>query len=93
MSLWNFLGGFALFNLVCDWLSSPPKAKTMLHKQDEDFYDPANRYDRLNDLEDRLDELESQLDDCDIYSDQYDSIQDEIDRIQDCIDEIYDEDL
>lgn len=35
MSFWNYLGGFALFNMICDWFSGKPKSHhqsyTLLH--------------------------------------------------------------
>ena len=35
MSFWNYLGGVALFNMICDWFSGKPKSHhqsyTLLH--------------------------------------------------------------
>lgn len=89
MSLFNFLGEFALFNMVCDWLFGKPKdsihATTCQDYQSEDI---NVLDDRLDDLQEHLDELQAKLDSCDIYDERYDDLQDELDTIQDELDEL-----
>lgn len=92
MSFWNFLGGFALFSVVCDIFSSKPKQA----------YNPAQQYypdydhedyrvsgvdeSDIDALQERVDELQLRLDGTDVMSDYCDELQDRIDELQDRID-------
>lgn len=103
MSFWNFLGGFALFNFVCDLFSGGSKKQhraplssssstTPYQPNGHDPYysrndDRAYYDDYIDDLESRLDDLEDRLDCCDPYSDRYDELRDEIDSLRDDIDD------
>ncbi|MCM1138405.1 MAG: hypothetical protein NC453_07530 [Muribaculum sp.] len=95
MSFWNFIGGFALFNTICDWFSSRPKKSVLDYQSKRETTDQShhelrprinhNNY-NLDDLQERIDELENRLYDVDIMSDRYDEIQDKIDELQERID-------
>lgn len=54
MSFWNFLGGFALFNMICDWFSGKPKS----HHQS---YPPAHYDARDAEYETRIEELQREI--------------------------------
>lgn len=99
MSLWNFLGGFAIFNAVCDLFSSKPRQTYVPTRQsftdfrddftsdyhDDVFADKDCRHD-LDALRDRVDNLELRLAETNPLSVQYDEIQERIDELQDRID-------
>ena len=91
MGFWNLIGGFALFNTVCDMLSSKPQQPRVPpprphHRRDGDA-DTIDDSD-IDALQDRIDALEDQLDNCDMMSDRYDEIQDHIDELQDRLDKL-----
>lgn len=94
MSFWNFLGGFALFNAICDLFSSKPK-QTYVPPQPpyhdygyEDSFSSDIDSPDIDALQDRVDELEMQLADTDVMSDRYDELSDRIDEIQERIDSL-----
>ena len=92
MSFWNFLGGFALFNAVCDMFSSKPKRTYVPPQQlyldygHEDYLDLGMDESNIDALQNRVDELQLRLDDTDVMSDHYDELQDRIDELQDRVD-------
>lgn len=91
MGLWNFLGGFFLFNAVCDMFSSKPKRTYAppQHYYDcdhEDYLASGVDEPDVDALQERVDELQLRLDDTDVMSDHYDELQDRIDELQDRID-------
>ncbi|MCM1142342.1 MAG: hypothetical protein NC453_27540, partial [Muribaculum sp.] len=93
MGFWNFIGGFALFNAVCDMFSGKPKRNyappQQQHYHDYDYEDYLAHGDDgadIDDLQEKVDELQLRLDDADVMSDRYDEIQDRIDELQDRID-------
>lgn len=91
MGLWNFLGGFFLFNAVCDMFSSKPK-RAYDHPQHyhdcdhEDYLVSGVDEPDVDALQERVDELQLRLDDTDVMSDHYYELQDRIDEFQDRID-------
>lgn len=99
MSLWSFLGGFFVFNAVCDMFSSKrkpviPEPEPYYRRRDYADY-PECDIDGVTDtdidvLQEHIYELEDRLDDCDVMSDRYDEIQDRIDMLQDRLDEMED---
>ncbi len=54
MSFWNFLGGFALFNMICDWFSGKPKSK---HRSYPLLHDNAHD----GEYETRIEELQREI--------------------------------
>lgn len=92
MSLWNFLGGFALFNMICDMFSSKSKQTYMPPQPDYHDYDYDDSFSSdidgtdIDALQDRVDELEIQLAGTDAMSDRYDELSDRIDELQERID-------
>lgn len=54
MSFWNFLGGFALFNMICDWFSGKPKSQ---HQS----FPPAHYDDRDAEYETRIEKLQREI--------------------------------
>lgn len=100
MSLWNFLGGFAAFNLICDLFSSkpaplPPEPEPYfrLRRCFEDTVTPAAGADCAPDtdtLHQDIDELEEELESHYISTGGSCSPQDRIEELQDRIDELQD---
>lgn len=100
MSLFNFLGEFALVNAVCDLFNavrdlfaSKPKQPVYMppqrHYVDLDYVDYPSVKTSSSDaaaLQSRIDELELLLAETDVMSDSYDEIQDRIDALQERID-------
>lgn len=87
MSLWSFIGGFAIFNTVCDLFSSKPKQTYIEPKQPYDYYDIDDELMGREDLEDELSDLRDEIED---LRDQLDDLQQEY---QDLLDDLEDEDL
>ena len=95
MGFWNFIGGFVLFNAVCEMFSSKPKRSyappTQQHYHDydhEDYLtDETGTYD-IDELQERVNELELQLSETDATSERWDELQDRIDQLQDRIDNL-----
>lgn len=95
MSFWNFMGGFALFSLICDIFSgksgqpdgSMPYLSRSLGREDYSGYDSAD----TDELWARMDDLQSRLDDCGDCD--IDDMQDELDDIRDELDELDELDL
>lgn len=106
MSFWNFLGGFAVFNFICDLFSSRNN-NSYTPPQQPPFRSPDSsalqkRISELNSKTTQLDHTLSQRyqhygisDDYDSITDEMqdrlDDIQDQIDELQDQIDELDDE--
>lgn len=92
MNFWNFLGGFALFNMVCDMFSSKPRMtydtpQHRFHDYDYEDYlgtDTDIMSDRYDDLQDRIDELQDRID----CMEEWEDIQDELDDLQDELDDL-----
>lgn len=67
MSFWSFLGGFALFNAVCDMFSSKPKQTCVPPQPRYDDYGYEDSFSSdidnsdIDALQNRVDELEMQL--------------------------------
>lgn len=103
MSFWNFLGGFALFNAVCDMFSSKPKrtyAPTQQHYHDyghEDYLALGRDESGIDALKDRVDELQGRIDELQDRIDsleEWEDIQDELDDLRDELDDLdFDRDL
>ena len=100
MSFLNFLGGFAVFNVVCDMFSGKrkqvsPESEPYYSRHDwgdypECEFGGASDTD-IDDLQGRIDELEDRLADFDRMSDRYDEIQDRIDELHDQLDDLEDQ--
>ncbi|MCM1140617.1 MAG: hypothetical protein NC453_18760 [Muribaculum sp.] len=92
MSFWNFLGGFALFNAVCDMFSSKPKRTYVSPQQHYHDYDHEDYMalgadgSDIDELQNKVDEMQIRLAETDVMSDRYDELQDRIDELQDRID-------
>lgn len=54
MSFWNFLGEFALFNMICDWFSGKPKSR---HRS----YPPMHDQGHDAEYETRVEELQREI--------------------------------
>lgn len=50
MSFWNFLGGFALFNMICDWFSGKPKSQHQSYTLLHDHFSDAEYETRIEEL-------------------------------------------
>lgn len=84
MSFWNFIGGFALFNAVCDLFSGKPKRTCVEPKQHFHDYDSGDYLDLSSDfdrLQNRINELEERLAETDVMSERYDELRDQIDEL------------
>lgn len=102
MSIFNFLGGFALFNMFCDWFSGKPNRSS---NSTCDIYDPGryrDDYDRIEELEQDISEAENHLDrykefgDTDAYDpddlrDELDDLREELDDLRDELDDLRDD--
>jgi len=75
MSLWNFLGGFALFNVVCDMFSCKrnyvlPPEPYYRHRNYEDYQEFMDyQRDIDDDCQDELDDLSDEMGDMDFDCD------------------------
>lgn len=96
MSFWNFIGGFAIFNAICDLFSSRPK-QTNISAKSYDINDYHNDYLSVYDsesiesmdadeLQDYIDDLQLRQAETDVLSDRWDELQDRIDELQERID-------
>lgn len=79
MSFWSFIGGFAVFNMIFDF---------MFGKSDKHHYETDDTVARDNEA--RLAELEDELSDCDICDDRYDYLTEELDDWPEDIDDNWD---
>lgn len=98
MSFWNFLGEFAVFNMICNLFSGKPKPPHVSPYQPQQDYTPNPELEaRIEELEQEIKESEKRLaeyqriidsshstdlDDCDI-----DELQDRIDELESQLDD------
>lgn len=90
MRFWSFLGGFAIFNTICDILSGSPKKNPVTPKRHTYDYEHENYLDygageidhsEIDELRDRIDYLEDDYDyDRDFYDDIHRELDNELDR-------------
>ncbi len=87
MSLWNFLGAMALFDLIFG-KKRRGNANYGAAASNSSWCDVAAVHEREDKLQDLLDLLEDKLYECDEDSELYDDLQAEIDDLQDRLDEM-----
>lgn len=85
MSFWNFLGEFAIFNMLCNWFSGKPKQNSQPVHQRYDRYHDADYYNCIEELNQQIKGSERSLAE---YKELSDSAIDDIDELQDRIDEL-----
>lgn len=88
MSFWNFLGEFALFNMICNLFSGKPKSQ---HQSYPLLYDQIHD----TEYETRIEELQRIIDSERAYVNDdadadADALQDRIDKLEDQLDDIED---
>ena len=93
MSFWNFLGEFAIFNMICNLFSRKSKSSTIGTYQPH--YIINSQYEaRIQELEDEIKESEKRIAECQkiVDNSQPTDIKDyDIDELQDRIDELEDQ--
>lgn len=85
MSFGNFLGEFAIFNMLCNWFSGKPKQNSQPVHQSSGCSLDADYYNCIEELNQQIKESERSLAE---YKKMSDSATDDIDELQDRIDEL-----
>lgn len=105
MSFWSFLGGFAIFNAICDAFSSRSGSRPCNNAAGGSYDDPYQYdadtdyldYDDEEDIRARIDDLRARIDDIEDasmydhydYGDELDDLRDELDELEDELEDDY----
>ena len=61
MSFWNFLGEFALFNMICDWFSGKPKSQHQSYPPMHDHVHGAEYGTRIEELQREIEHSKAKI--------------------------------
>ena len=61
MSFWDFLGGFALFNMICDWFSGKPKSQHQSYPPMHDHVHDAEYVTRIEELQREIEHSKAKI--------------------------------
>jgi hypothetical protein len=61
MSFWNYLGGFALFNMICDWFSGKPKSHHQSYTLLHDHVSDAEYETRIEELQREIEHSKAKI--------------------------------
>ena len=61
MTFWNFLGGFALFNMICDWFSGKPKSQHQSYPLLHDHVSDAEYETRIEELQREIEHSKAKI--------------------------------
>jgi hypothetical protein len=91
MSFWNYLGEFALFNMVCNWFSGQPKRQSQPYQLFHDYAHDAECGTRIEELQREIEHSKAKITEYQriIDSDRVYGIDDaDVDQLQDRIDKL-----